>query len=240
MKKIVTKVLFAAALTAVLPSVGVAQTWNFEADYATSGLAGPSGANPSSPWTLMFQPSGPETDRNGIYAPLTGHGDLFGIGGLDAWQRNAGGSQPWIGVNLTGGDPFGFLPAGSSFALPGDPSLAVIRWTAPAAGSYDIGWNFTDLQGGSPTGSDVSVQLGPNPFFAALIGDLGTTGPGTQNLSLTAGQSIDWIVGAFGNNAGDVVRVQATVTAVPEPQTLALGLVGLGIAVASRLRKSAR
>jgi hypothetical protein len=210
------------------------QAWNFETDYAASGLAGAGGVNPSSPWSLRFQSSGAETERNGNYALLTGHTDaLFGVSGLDAWQRNSGGGNPWIGVNLSGGDPFGFLPAGVSFVLPSSPTIGVIGWTAPSSGLFNVSYNFTDLQPGG-NGSDVYVARNASDLWSGGIGDLGTSGMGQlANLSLNAGDSIYWIVGAGagGDNAADAMRVQAMVTAVPEPSTtalLALGFLGLG------------
>lgn len=208
-----------------------AQMWNFESDYATSGLAGAAGANPSSPWSLGFQAGGTETERNGSYALMTGHTiALFGVAGLDTWQRNAGGGNPFIGVNLTGGDPFGFLPIGASYVLPSSPTIGVIGWTAPFTGSFDVSYNFTDLQGGGD-GSDVYVTRNGTDLWGGTIGDLGSSGMSQlANVSLNAGDSLYWIVGAgaAGNNAADVVRVQAMVMAVPEPSAIAL--LGLGLA----------
>lgn len=235
----INKLLMAGATVLTLGVNAQAATWSFENDYVPEGLSGGGAVNPGRVWSLMFQPSGAETDRTGSYSLMGFHTtDYLGLG-LDAWQRNSGTALPGIGVNTTGADQFGFLPAGQSFVLPGSPTISIIRWTAPATAIYDISYIFTDLQGGGD-GSDVYVNQSGTDLFGAVIGDTGTTGLGSiSNVALNAGDNIDWIVGAglSGDNAADVVRVFAEVQTVPEPSAIALGLLGL-VALATARRRS--
>jgi hypothetical protein len=199
---------------------------DFETEYGTVGFNGPSGVNPAGWWSLRYQAAGAETQRDDNYNLLTGHDvNLLGAG-LDSWLRNSGGSQPWIGMNLTGGTVFGFINNSESFMLPGTPSIAVIRWTAPEAGTAVISYRFNDRQGGGD-GSDWYVALNATDLASGVIADLGDTGLNTlSSVNLAAGDHINWIVGAGsgGDNAADVVRTLARVDFTPKPSPTTNGL----------------
>jgi hypothetical protein len=238
MKNILTKILFASAAMLALCLTAQAQTWNFESDYVATGFNGAGGVNPAGVWSLRFQASGTEDVRDDNYALLTGHDINFLGAGLDMWTRNSGGTAPWMGMNLTGGNVFGFLNNGESIVAPSSPTIAIIRWTAPATDNYNISYIFTDVQGGGD-GSDVYVAKNATDLYGGLIGDLGTTGLGSlPNVALNAGDHINWIVGAglLGDNAADVVRVFAEVSVVPEPSSVAFIALGVGALALARRR----
>jgi hypothetical protein len=125
---------------------------------------------------------------------------------------------------------------GNAFAPP--HADAILRFTVPDDGEYDIVGNFRSLSSGA---TDSRVLL--NGVALASVGDGGPFSILDQQLS--AGDFIDFAVGSLGDIGSDSTGLTATITqaaAVPEPATIGLwALAGaVGIAYGLRRRGQAR
>jgi len=163
--------------------------------------------------------------------------------GTAAGWNMGDGQLPWVaktgaaGMTCCGSVQ---VPANTLTMHPGAAGeYAVIRFTAPTAGLYQVSASFwgQDNAANNPnlpgTTTDVHVHVGSVDVFSGAISGFG---PGTLVsytgvLSLAAGSSIDLMVGYGSNNLyyNESTGVAATITAVPEPQTIALMLAGLGM-----------
>lgn len=123
------------------------------------------------------------------------------------------------------------MPANSMAMHPGPSQQAVLRFTAPAAGTYDFSGSFYDVAVPATAGatSNVYIVTGGATIFSGYVN--GTVNPppavpfDIMNLALTAGQTVDFQVQNAGAFWGDMVGLQ--VTAVPEPSTYALISIGI-------------
>jgi hypothetical protein len=148
-------------------------------------------------------------------------------------------STPSVFLNNTGGIVNGVAP-GQISLNPGpvpNGDFAIVRFTAPTAGTYDVNGQFY--------AGDVGAMNG----YIVLAGNLGTpleTFVNTTNssiftplsLPMTSGETLDFVVGNGGGSfySGDT-PLTATITAVPLPTTawlLLSGLVGTGLLVRKR------
>ena len=128
------------------------------------------------------------------------------------------------------GSTYSILP-GQLHLHPGQGGeVSVLRFITPAAGQYSLSASFIGLDFGGPTTTDVHVLLNSVALFDAGVWAFGS-GPSYQAvLTLQAGDQVDFAVG-FGSNGNyysDTTGLTAQISAVPEPETLALMLVGLG------------
>ena len=113
------------------------------------------------------------------------------------------------------------VPAGTLNMHPGPSGEnSVIRWTAPASGSYRVQeWfkgNSWGAPWGDPTTSDVAVLHGASQLFSGYITTYNQ--PLTFDLIVTVASrdTIDFTVG-FGNNgtySGDATGISGTISAV--------------------------
>lgn len=169
-------------------------------------------------------------------------------------HTNAAGSSPlvqgWTVNDRTAAVNTGAVPVIFNFGTgplsqlnPGEmilhPSLVLeytlVRWTAPAAGSYALSasWQDIDLHGGD--GASGNVVVNGTPIFAQSFGNGGQTST-TQTVTLSAGDLVDFALGANGDYLFDATRFNAVI--VPEPSALAL-LLGALLPVFCGRRKSA-
>ena len=114
----------------------------------------------------------------------------------------------------------------------------VARWTAQSAGTFDISASFG------------TVQVDNTAPFAYVFSNLAGFGTYSQDLtsgswdfdqtfSLQAGEYVDFVV--FGGNTNNkTTEVSALITAVPEPETYALMLAGLGVVGFMARRRKAK
>jgi len=203
-----------------------------------------SSANPSGAWSYGYGITGTSfTAYNDFRTPC----DAEAGSPTSCWQIAPGAANPvpLVGINNTGStlDMFnGFsnvvLPTDVLWMHPGTTVDSIVRWTAPAAGNYDIS-GFFELLDDRPSGVIVRIyDNSTSEFVGALVGP-GATPPSTPGekdpfsfpLFLNANDVISFGV----NNSGDVrfdsTGLAATISAVPEPGTLMLfgaGLLGLG------------
>ena len=118
-----------------------------------------------------------------------------------------------------------------------DGVAPVVRWTAPASGTYRFKGEF--LPGGNGPGTmSYAVLTYNNPDLEEGTGTIvlnrqtvahdGDAKPFDFNLTVVQGQTVSWVVGADGDATSDVMGLQADVTPVPIPLTLS------GVSVASK------
>jgi hypothetical protein len=125
---------------------------------------------------------------------------------------------------------------------------AILRFIAPTTNVYSVTGTFFAMDSNHHTTSgsvyaNSVLELGPS-----AIGGFGSTVPiNLSNLSLSAGQTIDFLVATASDASYLATGLSATitspggVTAAPEPATFGMiGLAALGLAAAKRLRTPRR
>jgi hypothetical protein len=192
-------------------------------------------------FTLFAYYNGPNTVPNGT--------------DLNAWATAAGfpaaSATPYIGEdnNPTTDATFN-LPPNLLLMHPGQPGgspapvYAVVRWTAPATGTVNVSGLFstafdpTTCSGapGSLCGtSDVHIlDNGVDRGLFNFTGSAPFTDPFSLVLSVSSGDTIDFVVGPGTDNDynGDATGLGVTISSVPEPATVwcfGAGLLALGL-----------
>lgn len=168
--------------------------------------------------------------------------------GLQRWDGSVVhptfGNYPFVGRNSTNQttslSTISIAP-GQMILHPGPGGeYSIVRFVAPAAGSYSLSARFAGLDFAGPTTTDVHVLLNSESIFGGLIGAFGS-GPSFQTrLPLQAGDRVDFAVG-FGTNGGflfDSTALDAQISAVPETGSWALMAAGLLGLVAWRGRRN--
>lgn len=157
--------------------------------------------------------------------------------GLEGWsvsQPDAQGNlDPVVIFNSTNSDiafSSAVVPSKGLMFHPGlEGEFAVIRWTAPTEGSYDLTVAFRGDDFVGPTSTDVFVMHDNGLLFSGGVNAFGPGPSFTSVLPVQAGDTIDFLVGVGqnGNYFNDSTGISATLSAVPEPSSLAL--LGLGL-----------
>jgi len=101
---------------------------------------------------------------------------------------------------------------------------AVARWTAPTTGTYLVDASFATVQVGNAAGNAYVF----NGTSLIDLGSLAAAQGYNNQISLTAGTIFDFIVWG-GDTNNKTTEVSATITALPEPGTLGMGLLGFGL-----------
>jgi hypothetical protein len=169
---------------------------------------------------------------------FTGSEHVFGNGAsaFQGFQHNT----TTIAVNTTASPQllfgnFGPFSAGEMFLHTGASNeFAIVRWTAPAAGTFqlDAGWRSLD---GSSTGVTTSVVINGSAVFDQTVSPLGTAAD-SRSVALNAGDTVDFALGANGSYLSDVAAFDATISTVPEPSSALLFALG-GVAMLQRWRR---
>ena len=188
-----------------------------------------SSSNPNDAWSYGF--SGTAT---GPLTLFTNPQNRFEPAQLPGWARDAApatSSLPAVFHNpSTSPVPVADYPApvdpGALVVHPGDladEDFVFVRFTAPATASYNISASFEALD--TTTGVQALVITNQS----TILHDQTFSGFGTVNvfgtpdvIPLNSGDTIDFVVGHAGNYVNDSVQLQALVTQVPAPATLAL------------------
>jgi hypothetical protein len=234
-------VLTAAVIAVVGLSAALAQaeTWNMASDLHASVLTG-APTNPNGAWTYGNSPT-----VGGTFEADTVQSDgsaWWGAGVTSGWSKTDNPYLPAIWSVMTGQDAGVVgavsVAAGEMVIHPnGDTECGVVRWTAPATGAYDVAASWESINGladyASNAGVDVHLLVNGVSIYDGVTSYLNGTGPATcaKSLSLTAGDTLDFVTSPLGVGttglgglpyACDMTRVGATITAVPEPGTIAL------------------
>lgn len=188
-------VAMAAVLATSAPGRAATSSWDLSSDWMV-------GANPDGAWSYGW-----ESSRGSSFTLMTLHAADSSIPGTDYWsggiQGVGGPFYPEVGHNGSS-TTYDFscctYPGNSVVMHPGpDGQNAVVRWTAPAAGSYDVRatWSGNDKSG---TTTDDAVLLGgTQQLFAGEVTGYLATQRYTGTVSMVAGQTLDFTVG-FGSD----------------------------------------
>ena len=162
----------------------------------------------------------------------------YSLGEPSVWNNSSSSAYITGSVNYSAGWA-GFHPGQHN-------QMSDFRFTAQTAGTYAVTFDFqgADVVG---TTSDVHVYTGGNDLFSANVIGYGdsTRKSFSSMLFLNAGQTIDIAVG-YGPNGSyfyDSTAVRGTIadvtTPVPEPETYAMMLAGLGLLGVMACRRKA-
>jgi hypothetical protein len=225
--------LLAACLAA--PATA-ATTFNLFADY--SGTTNPNGV-----WTYGYAAS-----PGASFTPYTfsAASNLDGSHiGTQGWAFAAA-TTPLLGINGSGSlidDGNVSLPTGV-LLLHGEgtgPGASAVRWTAPQAGDYQVTATFTGYQRNMQ--ANVAVFNGNSDIYGNSIAGLGGTASFSAVVTVMGGGALTFAVNRNGADpsgfAGNWTGLDLSITAVPEPQTVALLLAGLGLVGTLARRRSA-
>lgn len=160
---------------------------------------------------------GSKTISGTTFNAFASNANLFG-GGLDSWSP--GYCCPMITRNATG----------TTYTYPGAPSVvqpsdvlnlhpgptgdkAVVRWTAPAAGTYTIAGRFQGIDTAGTT-TDVTILHNTTSIFSNNVNGYGNQVTFSVTRTVAAGDTIDFQVGYGSNNSygSDSTGLSATIT----------------------------
>jgi hypothetical protein len=187
-------------------------------------------SNPNGVWSYGY--------TNTLGGSLTLFTDFFtdpdpeARGQAAGWRESA--VDDFLGVYKT------FTP-GTLLLHPGAAGqYSVLRFTAAFTGTYSLNGVFSGFDAAT---TDVHVLLNGTSLFDGTIAGLGATQAFADLQDLSAGSTLDFVVGTGGNGSGNdatglTLQVEST---VPEPATIGLMMAGLvGIFSSARLRKRTR
>lgn len=145
------------------------------------------------------------------------------------WWEEAQTQAPWTLLWDTGGHP----------NYSGTDHWAVRRWTSGTAGDLSLGIQFQAEDAGT---TNVHVIVDGAEIYANNTTSTLQTWSTTSWMTVAAGSHVDFAIDANGLDNGDSTRFTAqglVVTPVPEPETYAMMLAGIGMlsAAASRRKK---
>lgn len=231
-----TRFLALAAIGLALPAAASAASYSVVGSYA---------ALPASASPFIYGYSVGET----FVAYDRATSACAGVSGLSCnYSSNFNNNTlPAVGLNTTGAlltngsvriptDVVFMHPVGENSGLPAGDTI--VRFVAPTAGTYAINGKFEILDV-SATGTFVSIVGGSSNFAQSLSGAVFTPASFGFRTSLTAGQSLDFVVNSAGSYYNDSTGLSATIAAVPEPATWGLMIAGFGlVGVARRARRT--
>jgi fibronectin type 3 domain-containing protein len=177
--------------------------------------------NPSSPWSYG------QTDTGGAgFTPIENPITLT----PGAHIRRGTVTRPWgvypqVGANRTASTlqcyasgPVTWAPGMILMVPSPDGEKAVLRFAAPADGSYRLQGAFKGIDNAS---TDVSIRANGAAVFTGDVVGLNDVEAFNQTRTLTLGETVDFVVGwgSNGNHDYDNVGLSVTVTAIQTPVT---------------------
>jgi hypothetical protein len=178
------------------------------------------------------------------------HATCEGAAGISCWQvNNPVDRVPLIAKNMSGQtlDIYNTVtqPTDVLNVHPGPAIDAIVQFTAPTSSYYTISSFFQTLDN-NPSGVIVDVFKNSTSLLSqTLQGQPATSTAGggivtyDDRIFLAAGDKLSFGVNNDGSYYNDSTGLSAVITAVPEPTTWALMLIGLG-AMGVSLRSSRR
>jgi YD repeat-containing protein len=166
--------------------------------------------NPAVPWSYGSLPGG-------VFTRYTVKSLVHGPG-VTTWAKSSGICCPTVAGNLTG---TAYNASSGRFTLPPDlvallgwtNERSVVRWTAPAAGTYYISGRFEHIATyNQPT--DLSIVHNGTNLFSTILGTYGGRAPFYLVRTVAAGDTIDFTVGSAGNFGGDALGLGVTIDTV--------------------------
>jgi hypothetical protein len=139
------------------------------------------------------------------------------------------------------------IPTGVVWMHPGVSTDAIVQWTAPVAGEYHFSGSF-ELLDNNPSGIIGEVFANSSKLVGNTLtspgASLGTQTPGQStvfggDVFLNAGGTLSFAVNNDGSVFNDSTGLTATISAIPEPSTWAMMLLGFaGLAFKAYRRKT--
>lgn len=206
----------------LLGGVTLAQADDLAADFSIK-------KNPNGPWSYGYS----ESRGSGFKLFNTTFDQLIYGGHMIAWQLPyndptfAGAEQPIVKALDAIDEHWSVvIPTGTVAMHPASGGQnSVIRWTAPATGTYKLDGAFTgrDIYG---TTTDVAVLRGTTPLFTDYVTGQNTPYPFAATMPLQKGQTIDFTVGNGQNGyicdttglAASIVKINSKVCLPPAGQ----------------------
>lgn len=223
------------SLFAVTSKAVVVGSYDIAADFST-------GSNPNGAWRYGYS-----TTLGGSLVLHTSTSAHPAYTSIDNWHTDLGYGVPVVlrnstGTTVTNNTGTIVLAAGQLASHPGTSGeFSVVRFTSPAAGLFNVSGSFlgADLVG---TSTDVHILLnGSAVFNGSVLGfGAGSGAAFNSNWSLTAGDTLDFVVGwGNGDFTSDSTAISASITQVPEPTVTAVLVLG-GLAMAARALRARR
>ena len=182
-------------------------------------------SNPNGTWSYGYK-----LTSSSAFQPFdAGSATARGIAGMYGWNASTLASEPHIYFNSTA-SAIGFagtvsVPPRSIQMHPGPSGVfAVLRWTAPSAGTYSVSGAF---RGNDALNESriASIQKNGIEIFSGTVGGSGVLNSFNFSNTLSAGDTLDFLVdpnGAHQNDSTGLTLTISNVNAFP----LTLGLVG--------------
>jgi hypothetical protein len=182
-------------------------------------------SNPNGVWSYGYELS----LGSGFQVHSATTNNASGVNGMEEWYspQLSGNTTPLVGYNSNGSDELVYdtviVPAHQVWMHPGAPTsgnaLSVLRWTAPAAGTYQVAAAFRGDDFAYPTSTDVHVLQNGSSLFDGGVYVYGPATSFTGTVSVKAGDTIDFVVGlgSDGDYTGDSTGISATLTQLEGP-----------------------
>lgn len=182
-------------------------------------------ANPNQPWKYGWLQGGAidpafldDTDPlNGALFPppaaLEGTTHVYRTGEVEDFSELLFNSSPTQRASFTGDNAslIDLSPRQIALVPSTTGEHAVLRWTAPENGRYAISATFTGVEN-TPSTTTVNIYHGAASLFSGTVDSfLGEGVSFTDDVQLTAGDKVDWIVSSGTGNANDHTGLVASV-----------------------------
>jgi hypothetical protein len=198
--------MMAAFATSASAEVAVGQTWNDVSDFSITN------GNPNGAWSYGYYATSSDFQLyNYCYSFYKG----------DRWDSTGTGSEPLVWKNTSTSSGWGVAPGELSLHPGSSGQASIVRWTAGFTGAVTVIGQF--LAGDSGT---MQVAIVDNGNWDSKLWSATDCGTFNLTLSVTEGETIDFA--AYGGYISGNTPLDVTITAVPEPSTIAL--FGIGVA----------
>ena len=139
-----------------------------------------------------------------------------------AWHAGSNSSNPWTQLWADGGHPNGTDTGNLN-------QMAVRRWVSEVSGVITLTGDFKDTNPASGNGVQGGIYVNGTQVWLGTISNGGGT-TFSFSTAVKAGQAVDFVLDPNGNDYADSTRFTAQITTpVPEPETSAMMLAGLGL-----------